>query len=70
VSGGRAGKPVAVGDVVIEPIERQTVHVDHVGGVIVGAALKEPVAVVIHTPAGSWRVNLSRPAPGRGGPDQ
>jgi hypothetical protein len=66
----RFGPVVTVGEIQIEPIENVVVHVQRVAGAIVGMALKRPVAVVIHTPAGSWRVDLeqsSRAEGGRGG---
>jgi hypothetical protein len=49
---------VTVGEIQIEPIENVVVQVQQVAGAIVGMALKRPVAVVIHTPAGTWRVDL------------
>jgi hypothetical protein len=54
----RSGPVVTVGEIQIEPIENVVVQVQNVAGAIVGMALKTPVAVVIHTPAGSWRVDL------------
>ena len=54
----RAGPTFNIGDVEIETIEKVVVHVDHVGGGIVGVALKEPVAVIIRSPAGTQRVDL------------
>ncbi|HXW06707.1 MAG TPA: hypothetical protein VD833_15835 [Vicinamibacterales bacterium] len=63
MSGERAGRPVTVGDVVIEPIERLVVSVENIGGAIVGIALKEPVAVIIRTPGGAWRVDLETSIP-------
>ena len=46
----RSGKPVTVGDLEIEPIERVVVRVENVCGVIVVVALKEPVAVILRSP--------------------
>jgi hypothetical protein len=54
----RPGQPRVVGDVEIEPIERIVVRVEQVFGGIAGVALKEPIAVVIRSPAGTWRVDL------------
>jgi hypothetical protein len=54
----RSGPMVTVGEIQIEPIENVVVQVQQVAGAIVGMALKRPVAVVIHTPAGTWRVDL------------
>jgi hypothetical protein len=54
----RSGRPVTVGDLEIEPIERVVVHLEHVWGGIIGIALKEPIAVVIRTPTRTWRVDL------------
>jgi len=58
MSDSRPGAPVRVGDLEIQPIERTMVRVEKVCGGIVGVAIKEPVAVIIRTPAGTWRVNL------------
>ena len=54
----RSGKPVRVGDLEIEPIERVIVRVESIGGGIVGVALKEPLAIIVRSPAGAWRVDL------------
>ena len=54
----RPGQTRVVGDVEIEPIERTVVRVEQVLGGIAGVALKEPIAVVIRSPAGTWRVEL------------
>ena len=54
----RPGQPRVVGDVEIEPIERIVVRVEAAFGGIAGVAFKEPIAVVIRTPAGTWRVDL------------
>jgi hypothetical protein len=56
----RFGPRVTVGDLEIELIEKVVVSVDHVGGGILGVALKEPVAIVVRSPAGTWRVDLER----------
>ena len=55
----RSGTPVTVGDLEIEPIERSVVRVENVCGVIVVVALKEPVAVILRSPRGTWRVDLA-----------
>ena len=55
----RSGTPVTVGDLEIEPIERSVVRVEHVCGVIVVVAVKEPVAVILRSPRGTWRVDLA-----------
>ena len=55
----RPGKRVTVGDLEIEPIERSVVRVEHVCGVIVVVAVKEPVAVILRSPQGTWRVDLA-----------
>ena len=39
-------------------IARVVVRVEHVCGVIVGVALKVPIAVVVRSPAGTWEVDL------------
>jgi hypothetical protein len=55
----RAGRPVAIGDVVLEPVERVTMHVEAIGRtVLTGMAVKTPVALVVRSPAGIWRVEL------------
>lgn len=54
----RSGTPVTIGDLEIEPIERAVVHVEHACGVIVVVAVKEPVAVILRSPRGTWRVVL------------
>ena len=54
----RVGKSVTVGDVEIEPIERVVARVEIVGGNIIGVALKVPVAVVVRSPARTWRVDF------------
>ena len=58
MSGLRSGTPVTVGDLEIEPIERAVVRVENISGVFVVVALKEPVAVILRSPRGTWRVNL------------
>jgi len=58
----RPGQPRTVGDVEIEPIERVVVRVEKAFGGIAAVAFKEPIAVVIRSPAGTWRVELSRNA--------
>ncbi len=58
MSDSRPGQPRIVGDLEIEPIERIVVRVENVFGGIAGVAFKEPIAVVIRSPAGTWRVDL------------
>lgn len=55
----RAGRPVTIGDIVLEPVERVIVHVDAFGRtMLTGLAVKTPVAVVVRSPAGIWRIEL------------
>jgi hypothetical protein len=54
----RSGPTITVGDLEIEAVEKVVVRVEKVCGGIVGAALKEPVAVIVRSPAGTWRVDL------------
>jgi hypothetical protein len=54
----RSGKPVTVGDLEIEAIERVVVRVETVCGAIIGLAVKEPIAVIVRTPADTWKVDL------------
>ena len=56
----RFGPRVTVGDLEIELIEKVVVRVDHIGSGILGVALKEPVAIIVRSPAGTWRVDLER----------
>ena len=58
MSGPRSSKRFTIGDSEIEVIERVVVRVENVGGAIVGVALKEPTAVIVGSPAGTWRVDL------------
>jgi hypothetical protein len=55
----RPGQSRIVGDVEIEPIERIVVRVEQALGGVAGVAFKEPIAVVIRSPAGTWRVELA-----------
>jgi len=55
----RSVTPVTVGDIEIEPIEKTIVRVENVCGVTVVVAVKEPVAVVLRSPRGTWRVDLA-----------
>jgi hypothetical protein len=55
----RSGTRVTVGDLEIEPIESAVVRVENVCGVVVVVALKEPVAVILRSPGGTWRVDLA-----------
>jgi hypothetical protein len=57
----RPGQRRIVGDLEIEPIERIVVRVEHAFGGIAAVAFKEPIAVVIRSPAGTWRVELPPP---------
>lgn len=57
----RSGTPVTVGDLEIEPIEQSVVRVEHARGVFVVVARKEPVAVIVRSPRGTWRVELATP---------
>lgn len=52
------GRRVTIGDLVIEPVERTVIRVERLGDSIVGMARKEPVSVVIRSPAGTWTVEL------------
>jgi hypothetical protein len=54
----RVGMAVTVGDLVIEPIEQIAVRVEQVGSGIVGLAIKRPVAVIVRSPAGTFRLDL------------
>ncbi|HEX5217367.1 MAG TPA: hypothetical protein VFV98_18025 [Vicinamibacterales bacterium] len=54
----RSGPIFMIGDVEIETIDRVVVRVEDLWGAIVGVALKEPVAVIIRSPAGTQRVDL------------
>ena len=54
----RRGQPIVIGEIEIEPIERVVVRVERVGAAIVGLALKEPVAVIVRSPEGTWRIAL------------
>lgn len=58
MSDPRSSKSVTVSDLEIEPIDRVVVHVENVCGGIVRVALKEPIAIVVRSPAGTWRVGL------------
>ena len=49
---------VTVGDLEIESTERIVVRVERVCGGIVGLALKQPVSIVVRSPAGTWRFDL------------
>ena len=49
---------VTAGGLEIESIERTVVRVERVCGGIVGLALKEPVSIVVRSPAGTWRLDL------------
>jgi hypothetical protein len=49
---------VIVGDLEIESTERIVVRVERVCDGIVGLALKQPVSIVVRSPAGTWRLDL------------
>jgi hypothetical protein len=59
VNDRRSGASLRFGDIEIEAIERVDVRVDTVGGGIVGVARKEPIAVIVRTPTGEWRIELA-----------
>lgn len=59
----RHGTTVTVGDLAIEPIERVLIHVEQVGGAVVGFAERVPVALVLRSPTATWRVRLEAPSP-------
>jgi hypothetical protein len=61
---------VTVGELEIEPIERAVLRVEHVCGVIVVVALKEPIAVILRSPRGTWRVDLASLDPPGAGDDR
>jgi hypothetical protein len=54
----RRGQPIVIGDFEIEPIERVVVRAERVGTAIIGLAHKEPVAVIVRSPEGTWRIAL------------
>jgi hypothetical protein len=54
---------VTAGGVEIEAIERIVVRVERVGDAIVGVAVKQPVSIVVRSPAGTWRLNLESERP-------
>ena len=49
---------VTAGGLEIEVIERIVVRVERVGDGIVGLALKQPVSIVVRSPAGTWTLDL------------
>ena len=49
---------VTAGDIEIEAIERIVVRVERVCDGIVGLASKQPVSIVVRSPAGTWRLDL------------
>ncbi len=49
---------VSAGELEIEAIERIVVRVERVCDGIVGLALKQPVSIVVRSPAGTWRLDL------------
>ena len=53
-----AGAPIAIGDIEIQTIDRVVIRVDEVVGTIVGIAVKEPIAVIVRSPTGTWRLDL------------
>jgi len=58
VTNSRAGAIVKIGDLEIETIDKVVVRIEDVWGGIVGVASKEPVAVIIRSPAGTQRMDL------------
>jgi hypothetical protein len=54
----RSSEPITVGDVHIEVIARVVARVERAGNVIVGVALKVPIAVVVRSPACTYEVDL------------
>jgi hypothetical protein len=58
----RPERPIVVGDVEIQTIARVVARVEHVGGAIVAFAQKDPVAIVVRSPEGTWRVELDLPS--------
>jgi hypothetical protein len=49
---------VTVGDLEIESTDRIVVCVERVCDGIVGMASKQPVSIVVRSPAGTWRLTL------------
>jgi hypothetical protein len=49
---------VSAGELEIEAIERIVVRVERICDGIVGLALKQPVSIVVRSPAGTWRLDL------------
>jgi hypothetical protein len=49
---------VTVGDLEIESTERIVVRVERVHDGIVGLASKQPVSIVVRSPAGTWTLEL------------
>ena len=49
---------VTVGDLEIESTESIVVRLERVCGGVVGLALKQPVSIVVRSPAGTWRLDL------------
>ena len=49
---------VTVGDLEIEATERIVVRVERVCNGVVGLAVKQPVSVVVRSPAGTWTLDL------------
>jgi hypothetical protein len=56
----RRGQPIVIGNLEIEPIERVVVRAERIGTTIVGLARKEPVAVIVRSPNGTWRIDLDK----------
>ena len=52
------GERPSIGDIELQTLDRVTIRVDELGGTLVGVATKEPIAVVIRTATGTWRVDL------------
>jgi hypothetical protein len=54
---------VTVGDLEIESTESIVVRLERVCGGVAGLASKQPVSIVVRSPAGTWRLDLpSEPA--------
>ena len=49
---------ITLGDLEIESTERIVVRVERVCDGIVGLTLKQPVSIVVRSPAGTWRLDL------------
>lgn len=61
-----AGASIAIGGIEIQTIDRVVIRVEEVVGTIVGVAVKEPIAVIVRSPTGTWRLDLEGPDPHEG----